>query len=330
MKRDLVVIGASAGGVEALKAAVASVPRDLDAAILVVLHVPAHADSVQPRILTRFGTLPARHAADREELRPGQILIAPPDRHLVLARDHLETTRGPRENGHRPSVDVLFRSAARWSGPRVISVVLSGVLDDGTSGALAVRQRGGVSIAQDPADALYPGMPESAITHGAVDHVVPAARLGPLLRRLTEEEVGDADPPVPEQLNIETALARLEARAMHDLDRPGSPSGFSCPDCGGTLFKIEEHEIVRFRCRVGHAWSPESLLGQQSDQLDSALWMALRSLEEKAALAAELCERAAERNSLILARRYQEKSEEATRAANTIRELLKAPQDETA
>jgi two-component system chemotaxis response regulator CheB len=145
-----------------------------------------------------------------------------------------------------------------------------------------------------------------------------------------EEVVGDADPPAPEQLSIETALARLEARAMHDLDRPGSPSGFSCPDCGGTLFKIEEHEIVRFRCRVGHAWSPESLLGQQSDQLDSALWMALRSLEEKAALAAELCERAAERNSLILARRYQEKSEEATRAANTIRELLKAPQDETA
>jgi len=330
VRRDLVVIGASAGGVEALKTAVSSIPPNLDAAVLVVLHLPPHADSVLPRILSRAGALPARHAPDTDELRSGEILIAPPDRHLVVSRDHLETTRGPRENGHRPSVDVLFRSAARWAGARVISVVLSGVLDDGTSGAIAVRQRGGVSIVQDPADAMYPGMPESAIAHAAADHVVAAADLGPLLRRLTAEEVGDPDPGIPEILNMETALARLEARAMHDLNRPGSPSGFSCPDCGGSLFKIEDHEIVRFRCRVGHAWSSESLLGQQSDQLDSALWMALRSLEEKAALAAELSSRAEERQSITVARRYQEKSEEATRAANVIRELLKAPQDETA
>lgn len=330
MRRDLVVIGASAGGVEALKAAVSSLPADLDAAVLVVLHVPAHADSVLPRILSRFGAMPARHAEDREGIPRGEVIIAPPDRHLVVEDNHLETTRGPRENGHRPSVDVLFRSAARWGGARVISVVLSGVLDDGTAGALAVRQRGGVSVVQDPSDAMFPGMPESAIAHGAVDHLVAAKDLGDLLSRLTAEEVDDVRRLVPDHMRTEIELARLEEGAMNQLNRPGSPSGYSCPDCSGSLFTVESDQIVRFRCRVGHAWSSESLLVQQSEQLDSALWMALRSLEEKAALAAELCERAGERNSRLVAQRYREKSEEATQAANAIRQLLNAPQEGTA
>ncbi len=321
------VIGASAGGVEALKTAIASLPAELPAAVLVVLHVPAHAESVLPRILSRFGTFPARHAEDRDELSPGEVLIAPPDRHLVVERDHLETTRGPRENGHRPSIDVLFRSAARWRGAGVISVVLSGVLDDGTAGALAVRRRGGVSIVQDPSDAMFPGMPESAIAHNAADHLVAARDLGTLLRRLTSEELEDAELSLADHMGFETQLARLAEGTINQPSRPGSPSGFACPDCSGVLFTVEHDEIVRFRCRVGHAWTSESLLAEHSDQLESALWMALRSLEEKAALAAELRQRAQERNSRLVADRYQEKSEDATRAANVIRQLLKAPQD---
>jgi len=327
VRRDLVVIGASAGGVEALKTAIASLPAELPAAVLVVLHVPPYGESVLPRILSRFGTVPARHAEDRDALSRGEVLIAPPDRHLVVEDDHLETTHGPRENGHRPSIDVLFRSAARWRGARVISVVLSGVLDDGTAGSLAVRQRGGVSVVQDPADAMFPGMPESAIAHGAADHLVTADGLGSLLLRLTSEEVDDSPRPVTDQMRIETEIARLQERAMNQPDRPGSPSGFGCPDCSGALFTVEHEEIIRFRCRVGHAWSSESLLAQHSEQLESALWMALRSLEEKAALAGELRLRAQERNSRVVADRYREKSEDATRAANVIRQLLHAPQD---
>jgi two-component system chemotaxis response regulator CheB len=330
MRRDLIVIGASAGGVEALKAAVASLPPDLDATILVVLHLPPHADSVLPRILRRFGALPARHANGREELRRDEIVIAPPDRHLVVDHDQLETTRGPRENGHRPSIDVLFRSAARWAGPRVISVVLSGVLDDGTAGAMAVRQRGGVSVVQDPSDAMFPGMPESAIGHGAADHVVAAKDLGTLLRRLTREDVADANTPASDDMKLETALARMEERAMNGMARPGTPSKFSCPDCGGVLLTVESDEIVRFRCRVGHAWTSESLLGQQSEQLEDALWIALRSLEEKAVLASQLRQRAEERNSPLVAERYQEKSDEATHAANVIRRILETGHHETA
>jgi two-component system chemotaxis response regulator CheB len=330
MRRDLIVIGASAGGVEALKSTVASLPLTLDASVLVVLHVPPHTDSVLPRILSRLGPFPARHARDLDGLPRGEILVAPPDRHLVVEKDHVELTRGPRENGHRPSVDVLFRSAARWAAARVISVVLSGVLDDGTAGAVAVRQRGGVSVVQDPADALFPGMPDSVIAHGAADHVVASKDMGALLMELVEEEIGTLPEPIPTWMDTETAMARMEASAMNDPERPGSPSGFSCPDCGGTLFTIQDGALFRFRCRVGHAWSSEGLLGQQSDQLESALWMALRSLEEKSALAVELAERARERHSDLVAERYGEQAEEATRAADLIRSLLESSQGQTA
>jgi two-component system chemotaxis response regulator CheB len=173
-------------------------------------------------------------------------------------------------------------------------------------------------------------MPESAIAHNAADHVVAAKDLGNLLSRLTTEQVDDTDRPPGHNMRIETELARLEEGAMNELNRPGSPSGYSCPDCSGSLFTVENDQVVRFRCRVGHAWSAESLLMQQSEQLESALWMALRSLEEKAALAAELCQRAEERNSRLMAEQYRERSGEATRAANAIRQLLSAPQAGTA
>jgi two-component system, chemotaxis family, protein-glutamate methylesterase/glutaminase len=324
MRRNVVVIGASAGGVEALRTLVSGLPADLPAAVLIVLHVPSQGASVLPAILSRSGPLPARHPGPEEGLSESTIWVAPPDHHLVVTDDHLVLTRGPRENGHRPAVDVLFRSAARALGPRLIGVVLSGVLDDGTAGLAAVAARGGATAVQDPEDALYPGMPTSALEHVAVQHVAPVGELAELIVRLCKEEVVDVDPPASPLMDIETGLALMDDDAMNAADRPGRPSGFSCPDCNGVLWEIQDEDLVRYRCRVGHAWSAESLFGEQTVQLDSALWMALRGLEEKAALARTLAERALERNSRLTAERFVAQAQDATRAARAIRALLEA------
>jgi two-component system chemotaxis response regulator CheB len=191
MRRDVVVVGASAGGVEALRELVAGLSATLPATVLVVLHIPPHGGSALPAILSRSGPLPARHPGDREALAPGVVLVAPPDHHLVIDDGTVRTTRGPHHNGHRPAVDVLFRSAARAARERVVGVVLSGVLDDGTAGLEAIKKRGGLCVVQDPDDAGYPNMPENALAHVAVDHVVPARDMGRLLDRLCTEEIED-------------------------------------------------------------------------------------------------------------------------------------------
>jgi len=299
-------------------------PPTLPAAVLVVLHVPAYGGSVLPAILDRAGALPAAHPSARERLTESAIRVAPPDQHLVVVDDHIVTTRGPRENGNRPAVDVLFRSAARALGPRVIGVVLSGALDDGTAGLAAIAACGGLTVVQDPTDALYPGMPESAIAHVEVDHVATMAQLPELLVRLCTQDVAGFEAPVSPLFEVETGLALMDDQAMNEENRPGRPSGFSCPDCNGVLFEIHDSDLTRYRCRVGHAWSSESLLGEQSTQLDSALWMALRGLEEKAALARTLRDRALERGNPLSAARFVRQADDATRAASTIRALLES------
>ena len=323
-RRDVVVVGASAGGVEALKTLAASLPPDLPATLLVVLHVPAYGRSVLPAILGRAGPLPARHVTGSSPLTPGEILVAPPDHHLVVLDSEVRATRGPRENGHRPAIDVLFRSAARALSHRVIGVELSGVLDDGAAGMWAVRNRGGLVVVQDPADCLYPEMPQSVMASLTPDHVTPAAGLGGLLDRLCREEfVAPELAPLSELILAETDLALLEEGAMN-TERPGSPAGFSCPDCGGTLFEITEGALSRYRCRVGHAWTTKGLLGEQSVQLDTALWVALHTLEEKAALSTQLSERAARSGSPLTAARFEEQAADSKRAADHIRELIES------
>jgi len=324
MHRNLIVIGASAGGVEALRALVAELPADLPASVLVVLHVPAYGGSVLPAILTRSGPLAARHPVSGEPLPTGQILVAPPDHHLVVHDGAVTVTRGPHENGHRPAIDVLFRSAARAEGSRVIGVVLSGVLDDGTAGLVAITRRGGVTIVQDPDEALYPGMPLNAIEHVDVDYVATAQQIGKLLIGLCAAEIDHVETPASHLMGMEADVAMVDDDALNDPDRPGVPSGFSCPDCNGVLWEIRDGDLLRYRCRVGHAWSAESLFGEQAQQLDGALWMALRGLEEKAALARTLANRAQERGNLLSVKRFEEQDRECTRAACLIRSMLEA------
>lgn len=319
--RDVVVVGASSGGVETLARFVAKLPVDLPATVLVVLHVPAVHSSL-PRILDRSGPLPAAHAVSGEPLVPGRILVAPPDQHLLIDDGRVRLSRGPRENGHRPAIDPLFRSAARWCGSRVIAVVLSGSLDDGSAGLITVRDHGGVTVVQDPDDAISPGMPLAALATLPPDHVVEVDEMGELVGRLAAEPVDHTPVPVSDDLVAETGVAALELGALHRDDRPGQPAGLSCPDCAGTLWEIDEGGLRRYRCRVGHAWSPDSLLVKQAVELEAALWAALRSLEEKAALERRLATRAQTGGRALSAARFDAQAFEDEASATLVRDLL--------
>lgn len=275
MSHRAVAIGASAGGVEALRDLFAHLPADLDAAVFVTLHVPPFADSALPEILSNAGPWPALHPHEGERILPKQVYIAPPDHHLIVRDGAVHLSRGPRENGHRPAVDALFRSVARGYGRGAIGIVLSGLLDDGTCGLDAIRMAGGIGIAQDPADAVFPEMPRSAIAAGVVDHVVATREAGPLLTTL----------PVPPADTPDSAGGKINQ--VPDEDDHGSTTtmeatDYTCPDCGGVLRKgIGLDSPLQFRCHVGHRWSSGSLRASKDERVEEALWIALRTLSEK-------------------------------------------------
>jgi two-component system chemotaxis response regulator CheB len=322
LKHDVIVMGASAGGVEALSRVVQDLPRDLRASLMVVLHI-SRGRSLLPEILTRVARMPAAHPTDGEPLQYGRIYVARPDHHLVVEHGRLRVVHAASENGVRPALDPLFRSAAREYRGRVIGVVLTGTLDDGTAGIAAVKQAGGVTIAQDPEEAFAPGMPRSAVATGFVDHVLPLRDIPLLLTALVEEEA-------PQHAGVGHAHLRqmepdlgTEPLAVHNGDRPGRPSVFTCPECHGTLWETEEEGLYRFRCRVGHAYSPESMLAAQTDEVDRALWIALRTLEERAALAHRLAERGRERGHSWVDRAFTTRAKETMTESELLRQLLR-------
>jgi two-component system chemotaxis response regulator CheB len=320
----VIVIGASAGGVEAISRVVADLPRDIRASVLVVLHI-SRGRSLLPEILTRVSRLPAAHPTDGEPLQYGRIYVAPPDHHLVVASGFVRIAHTASENGVRPAVDPLFRSAARAYGPRVIGVVLTGTLDDGTAGIAAVKEAGGITNAQDPEEAFSPGMPRNAIATGQVDHILPVRDIPVLLSALVEEEAPAlrAAAEHPHLQPMEPDLGNMKL-ALHADDRPGRPSVFTCPECHGTLWEVDQQGILRFRCRVGHVYSPESMISAQTDEVDRALWVALRTLEERAALAYRLAERGRDRSQHWVDQAFTIRAREAEQEANGIRELLRS------
>jgi two-component system chemotaxis response regulator CheB len=326
---DIVVIGASAGGVETLTRLVSGLPPDLNASLFIVLHVGAHTPSILPRLLNRHSALPAMHPTGRQEIRKGEIYVAPSDLHMVIKRDHVHAIRGPKENGHRPAVDPMFRSAATAYGGRVIGVVLSGTLDDGTAGLAAIKKQGGIAVVQSPDDALYSGMPRSAIENVDVDHVVTLDELPALLVRLVNEEAPHTSNPSHNSTDVETEIVDMNPDTYHGDDRPGTPSSFACPDCGGTLWELHDNELIRFRCRTGHAFSVDSLLARQSDSLEEALWVAVRALEERASLSHRLSERMLTRGNTRAAERMEEQARDSERRAELIRQILVSDDDRT-
>lgn len=321
------VIGASSGGIEPLIEIAGGLPPDLGAAIFIVVHVPARGKSLLPEILERAGRLPAAHAKDGESIQAGRIYVAPPDFHLTLSDGRTHIARGPKENNHRPAIDPLFRSAAQTYGPRAVGIVLSGALDDGAAGLFAIKNRGGVAIVQDPQDALFPDMPQAALAAVPVDYCVPKKDIARLVAGLAQMPVvGSTIPGATvndrEEIKKETALAEFAADTNDGDERPGSPSVYGCPDCDGTLWELQDDQWLRFRCRVGHAYSAEGLLGAQAESLDSALWSAFRSLQESAALAGRMAERARNSNHLLAVDKFEKKAQRAAEQAALIRNLL--------
>jgi two-component system chemotaxis response regulator CheB len=305
--RDLVVIGASAGGVETLKRVVGGLPADLGAAICIVLHIAPDSPSLLARILSRSGPLPCQSAQDGDRLRVGEILVAPPDRHLVVEDDRVLVTTGPRENGHRPAVDVLFRTAAVAKERRVIGVVLSGTRGDGAVGLAAVKAHGGATIVQDPSEALYPGMPVSALAHVAVDAVVRSELVADTIVAMVRGE--DLPPPAkPSKPELDPAT--------------GEPATTICPECGGVLSERSEEGVALWECRVGHRYSQESLADAQANGVESALWAAIRALEDRSRLLERLADQFERGGQVRSARSFRHRAASAREQALTVHGAL--------
>ncbi|HYU78272.1 MAG TPA: chemotaxis protein CheB [Vicinamibacterales bacterium] len=316
--RDVIVIGASAGGLPALLALLAPLPPDLPASFFVTVHTAPDGSSMLPEILERTAAFRAAYARDSETIARGCIYVAPPDHHLLVKRGRVSVTRGPRENLFRPAVDPLFRTAARAYGPRVIGIVLSGGLDDGTHGLEVIKRHGGLAIAQDPEDAIAPNMPLSAIQNVEVDYILSPSAIGEKLPMLVQQDVPDEATEVPEGVDVaEGRRDNLETGQM-----PGPPSPYTCPDCGGSLWELEDGTLLRFRCHVGHGFTAESLHMQQGEELEHTLWIAFRALEEQSALRRRMAQHAERVGRVVSARQLESQARVAEERAEWMRRLL--------
>jgi two-component system chemotaxis response regulator CheB len=296
-----------------------------------VVHVPSYANSQLSKILSRAGPLPAQQAQSQQPLEPGCIYVAPPDHHLLVVGDRLALSRGPRQNSSRPAIDPLFRTAARAFGPRAIGVVLSGMLDDGTTGLLSIKLRAGLAVVQDPQDALFDSMPRSALQHVEVDHVLPAAEIGPVVARAARLRAQSAEVTLEREEDDmasefdDQAEAELVAQGKAKIETgngTGETSLYTCPDCGGVLWELGQGSLLRYRCHVGHSYSADSLLVENADLLESALWTAIRALEESASLARRMAHRALSENNPLAAAQFDERAASQALRAAAVRQLL--------
>lgn len=282
---DIIVIGTSAGGLKALGAILGTLPADLNAVLFIVQHLAADKPSILPQILSDLSSLPASHPTDGEPIQSGRIYVAPPDYHLLVNQGAMRVVRGPQENRFRPAIDVLFRSAARAYGPRVVGVVLTGYLDDGTVGLQAIKKRGGVALVQDPKEAEYPSMAKSALRYVKVDHCLPLAKIPDLLVQLSKEPAAaEEDYPVTEEIEIESRIAEQQMNTQELLEHVeaiGRRTTYTCPECNGSIWQIGQEYPLRFRCHIGHSFTGSVFLSEQAQNLENALWSAVRAMEEK-------------------------------------------------
>jgi two-component system chemotaxis response regulator CheB len=317
----IITIGASAGGIEALKSLVHGLPADLPVPIFVVLHLSADSPGLMPTILSRAGTLVAKHPVEGEAMAPARIYVAPPDQHMLVdPAGRIRLSRGPKENRFRPAIDPLFRSAAHAFGSRVVGVVLTGALDDGTAGLWAIKRHGGMAVVQDPKDAFVPSMPLSALRYVDVDHCVPLSGIGPLLTHLAEKTVAAPSDREVRQMDIESRLILGEGTEQ-DINELGPPSPYACPDCHGSLHEIREDNLVRYRCHVGHAYSTDTLLSDLTRKVGEALWNALRAIQESATLLRQQAEQARLEGDLALCGQYLQKVQTARMNADAVKEV---------
>ncbi len=323
-KRNIIVIGASAGGFEPIKKIISGLPQNFNASIFIVWHMSPDVRGILPDVLNRVGLLPAGHAIDMEPIRPGHIYVAPPDHHLLIEKDKVHTTRGPKENRFRPAIDPLFRSAAFVHGPHVIGVILSGALDDGTAGLWMVKHRGGLAVVQDTVEAEVPSMPKNAARAVKVDYETPVSEMPALLVRLCSEDIPDLDDQRGKDSRTEAEISyAMEEQPLNtNFFALGELTPYTCPECHGVLLSLKEGNRVRFRCHTGHAFSADSLLATVTEQIEESLWNAIRSLQESVILLNHMGDHFAEANQPKLAAMYFKKAKDAEMRANKVREAV--------
>jgi two-component system, chemotaxis family, protein-glutamate methylesterase/glutaminase len=320
--RNIIVIGTSAGGLEASDAPIAELPSDLPAAIFIVQHLAP--ENTAAALLARLGRHKAfdcKLATNGERFKAGRIYIARSDYHLLVKKNHLLVTKGARENRYRPSIDALFRSAATTHGPRVIGVVLTGMLDDGTAGLIAIHKCGGVTVVQDPKDATYPEMPQSALNNLSVDHCVPIAQIGGLLAKLSREHPGKPKR-IPADIRTEAVIAERVLSDVAEVNGLGTQVPYNCPNCGGVLWEIDDPSMTRYRCHTGHSFTTQTLLTSQSEKIEETLWVSLRMFEERKNL---LNKMAAGQTKGHLQQSYAKRAKETQKHIERIRAIMLAP-----
>jgi len=323
-KRNIIVIGASAGGFEALKTLVQGLPDDLEASIFIVWHMAADVRGILPDVLNRHGKIKAANAYDKEPIEPGRIYVAPPDRHLIVEPGHVRVTRGPKENRFRPAVDPLFRSAAHSYRQQVIGVILSGALDDGTSGLWTVKHFGGVAVVQDPRDAEVSSMPENALYEVEVDHVVPASQLADLLVRLSRETIDASEEIMEDEKRIATeiGIAKEDNAFNTGIFQSGKLTPFTCPECHGVLSEIKDGNRPRYRCHTGHAFSADSLLTSVTENIEATMWGSIRGIDESVMLLDHMGRHLSDTGQTELSKLYFQKAREAESRSDIIRRAV--------
>ena len=319
--RDIIVIGGSSGATAPLKQILAGLHPDVPAAIFIVLHIPAQGIGILATVAAGAGRLPVHQAVDGMKFERGHVYLGAPDHHLLVSGDHIRLGRGPRENMVRPAIDALFRSAALHHGPRVIGVVLSGLLSDGASGLNAIKRCGGMALVQDPLEAIAAEMPQRALEAATADLCVPAARLGDVLSELAREPPGAALPISPD-IRLEVEIAAGERIGSAILAGVADPAALTCPGCGGVLSEMKGARPMRFRCQVGHAYTADSLAKEQEGQVDEALRVALRIIEERAELVQRMAADGRRSGRLSVAEMYELRAAEYREYADMIRRVV--------
>ncbi|MES2352827.1 MAG: chemotaxis protein CheB [Pseudomonadota bacterium] len=315
---NIVVVGASAGGVASLQALTAGLPSDFHAAVFIVLHISPEYVSHLPQILSNKGPLPAVHPKNGDPIRPGHIYVAPPDHHLLLEGECIGVRKGPKENRFRPSVDALFRSAAYTYKSSVIGVVLSGALDDGTSGLWTIKRLGGISVVQDPEDATFDSMPLSALNQVEIDYSLPASDIGPLLGQLIKipaHKQIEISAEEKTRLETEIGIAGNGHAFESEIMKIGTLTPFTCPECHGTLMEFKEGNLYRYRCHTGHGYTAHALLNEVSGMVEDGFWSVIRALQEAVMLLKEMGKKYADIGQTDTAEQFFEKASDAEQRA---------------
>ena len=323
LKPDIIVIGASAGGLKVFEIIVSQLPSNLPAAVFILWHISPDYPSLLPEILAKSTPLRVKHASGKEPIRPGHIYVAPPDHHMLVEWGNVRLSRGPKENRFRPAIDVLFRSAAHSYGQRVIGVVLSGSLDDGAAGLFAIKERGGIAVVQDPYDALHSSMPKAALKAVEVDYCVPSIEIGALLGHLVNKAIPLQEVnPVSEKMDVEVGIAREDNGLDMGIMKLGELSPYTCPECHGVLLQLKEGSLLRFRCHTGHAYSLNTLLAEVTQSIEESLWDGIRTIEASEMLMTHTAKHLREMNEHEAADLLLQKAEDAKRRGNLVRQAL--------